>query len=49
MRITALLPKALLGSVLRKQIWYLTECKDVNLCGYHLHVLIREQEFIGIH
>lgn len=46
MRKTVLLP--LLGSGLRKQIWYLTECEDMNLCGYHLHVIIRQQEFIGI-
>lgn len=48
MRITVLLLKALLGSGPRKRIWYLREHKDVNLCEYHLHVIIRQQEFIGI-
>lgn len=44
-KITDMLPKALLGTALRKQIRCLTKCVDVNLWRYNLRVINGQQKF----
>ena len=47
-KITDMLPKALLGSALRKQIRCLIKCVDKNLWRYHLRLINGQQKFRGI-